>query len=203
MSRVAPVIVLNGGSSSGKTSIARCLQRLLAPTWMTFGVDDLVRALTGGDEVDNLVRAQQPGDGPVGMQGSIEFGSDGSMTIGDDFRRAEVSWYAGLAAMARSGSGLIIDEVFMSGGWSQKRLASALTGLPVVWVGVRCDPEVAAARERGRPDRVVGMARLQAARVHEGVVYDLTVDTTAASAIDCARVIASHPPVAEFSAIKR
>ena len=27
--RVKPVIVLNGGSSSGKTSIARCLQRLL------------------------------------------------------------------------------------------------------------------------------------------------------------------------------
>jgi chloramphenicol 3-O-phosphotransferase len=84
--RVKPVIVLNGGSSSGKTSIARCLQRLLGPTWMTLDVDDLIRALPGGD----------------------------------------------------------------------------------------------------------GMARLQAARVHEGVVYDLVVDTTAASAADCARTIASH-----------
>jgi hypothetical protein len=58
-------------------------------------------------------------------------------------------------------------------------VASALAGLPVVRVGVRCAPEVAAARERGRPDRVDGMARLQAGRVHEGVVYDLVVDTTA------------------------
>jgi chloramphenicol 3-O phosphotransferase len=62
----------------------------------------------------------------------------------------------------------------------------------VVWVGVRCDPEVAVAREHGRQDRIGGMARLQATRVHEGVVYDLVVDTTAASAADCARTIASQ-----------
>ena len=35
-----PVIVLNGGSSSGKSSIARQLQARLAPEpWLTFGVD--------------------------------------------------------------------------------------------------------------------------------------------------------------------
>ena len=119
------------------------------------------------------------------LRGSIEFGPDGSVTVGDDFRLAEASWYAGLAAIGRCATGLILDEVFMGGGSSQERLASALAGLPVVWVGVRCDAEVAAARERGRSDRIGGMARLQAARVHEGVVYDLVVDTAAASAADC------------------
>lgn len=186
------MIVLNGGSSSGKTSIARCLQRLLGPTWMTLGVDDLVRALPGGDKVNDLIRAQQDGDEPMGTEGSIEFGPDGSVTVGDDFRRAEASWYAGVATIGRCGTGLILDEVFMGGRSSQERLASALAGLPVVWVGVRCDREVAVAREHGRSDRVGGMARLQATRVHEGVVYDLVVDTTAASAADCARTIASH-----------
>ena len=186
------MIVLNGGSSSGKTSIARCLQRLLGPTWMTLGVDDLVWALPGGDEVDDLIRAQDDGDEPAGTEGSIKFGPDGSVTVGDDFRRAEASWYAGAAAIGRCGTGLILDEVFLGGRSSQERLSSALAGLPVVWVGIRCDPGVAAAREHDRPDRVTGMARLQAARVHEGVVYDLVVDTTAASAADCAGTIASH-----------
>jgi chloramphenicol 3-O phosphotransferase len=190
--RVEPVIVLNGGSSSGKTSIARCLQRLLGPTWLTLGVDDLIRALPGGNEVDDLIRAQRGGGEPVGTEGSIEIGPDGSVTVGDDFRRAEASWYAGVAAIGRCGTGLIVDEVFMGGRSSQERLASALAGLPVVWVGVRCDPEVAAAREHGRPDRVDGMARLQATRVHEGVIYDLVMDTSAASAADCARTIAAH-----------
>ncbi len=118
--RVKPVIVLNGGSSSGKSSIARCLQRLLGTTWLTLGVDDLVRALPGGDEVDDPIRAQKNGGGPVGAQGSIEFGSDGSVTVGDDFRRAEASWYAGLAAIGRCGTGLILDEVFVGGRSSQE-----------------------------------------------------------------------------------
>jgi len=190
---VNPVIVLNGGSSSGKTSIARSLQRLLGTTWMTLGVDDLIRALPGGDEIDDLVRAQNGGE-PVGTEGPVEFGPDGSVAVGDGFRRAEASWYAGLAAIGRCGTGLIIDEVFMGGRSSQERLASALQGLPVVWVGVRCAPEVAEVRERSRADRVAGMARLQATRVHQGVGYDLIVDTTATSAAECARTIAAHLP---------
>lgn len=159
---------------------------------MTLGADDLVRALPGGDEVDGLIRTNRDGDTSVSAEGSIVFGADGSVVVGDDFRRAEASWYAGLAAIGRCGTGLIIDEVFMSGASSQERLATALSGLTVVWIGVRCDPEVAAARERSRTDRVPGMARHQAERVHAGVVYDLVVDTTAASAADCARRIASH-----------
>jgi chloramphenicol 3-O phosphotransferase len=174
-----PVVVLNGGSSSGKSSIARCLQRLLGPTWLTLGDDDLVRALPGG-ESDNSATAP------------IEFGPDGSVTVGEDFRRAEAAWYAGLAAIGRCGTGLILDEIFLGGDASQQRLATALDGLPVAWIGVRCDPDVAAAREQRRPDRVTGMARQQASVVHENVHYDLVVDTTAATAADCARQIAGY-----------
>ena len=70
---------------------------------------------------------------------------------------------------------MIIDEVLMGGRSAQERLAAALSGVPVVWVRGQCDPDVAEARGRARLDRVPGMARLQAGRVHEGVVYDLVV----------------------------
>jgi chloramphenicol 3-O phosphotransferase len=36
------------------------------------------------------------------------------------------------------------------------------------------------------------MAARQAERVHEGVHYDVEVDTTARSAMDCAHIIAAH-----------
>lgn len=170
------VIVLNGGSSSGKSSIARALQGLLGPTWMTLGVDDLIRALPGGDQ-------------PLGNEPSIEIRPDGSVAVGDDFRRAEAAWYQGLAAIGNAGTGLIIDEVFLGGKSSQERLARELDGLAVLWVGVRCDPEVAAQREQHRPDRIVGMALSQAESVHDVVEYDLVVDTTYLSALDCARSI--------------
>jgi chloramphenicol 3-O phosphotransferase len=73
-------IVLNGGSSSGKSSLARCLQSRLGPGWLTLGVDDLIRALQGGDE-------------PNGAQPSFDFLADASISVSDDFCRAEAAWY--------------------------------------------------------------------------------------------------------------
>lgn len=146
---------------------------------MTLGVDDLIRALPRGGE-------------PSGAHPSIAFLADGSISVDDDFRRAEAAWYEGLAAIARSGVGVIIDEVFLGARASQEHLAHALSDLAVLWVGVHCDPEVATARERGRSDRIVGMARLQAEQVHQGVIYELVVDTTGASAEECASAVIAH-----------
>jgi chloramphenicol 3-O phosphotransferase len=175
------VIVLNGGSSSGKSSIAACLQRRLEGTWLTLGIDDLIRAISHG-----------PIDTTAG--GTLEFTPDGSVVVGGEFRRAEAAWCEGLAAMARAGDGvgIIIDEVFLAGGKSQARLRSALERLPTVWVGVRCQPEVAEARERKRADRHIGMARHQSERVHRGVAYDVVVDTSDTTADDCAQAIVAY-----------
>lgn len=46
-------------------------------------------------------------------------------------------------------------------------------------------------REIARGDRVIGMAAAQAAVVHQGVVYDLQVDTSHTEALECARAIAA------------
>jgi chloramphenicol 3-O phosphotransferase len=64
--------------------------------------------------------------------------------------------------------------------------------LRVLWVGVQCDSAVAAGREIARGDRVTGMAASQAGLVHQGVVYDLQVDTTRTEALECARAIAAR-----------
>ena len=62
----------------------------------------------------------------------------------------------------------------------------------MLWVGVRCDAEVAARRELERGDRVAGMAASQAAMVHRGVSYDMAVDTTRTGAQECALAIAAR-----------
>jgi chloramphenicol 3-O phosphotransferase len=170
------VIILNGGSSSGKTGIARCLQAVLPQPWLTFGADTLVEALPAA------LRASDEG---------IAFGPDGSVSTGDEFRLLDIAWALGVAAMARAGARVVVDEVFLGGPVSQQRWRTALTGLDVLWVGVRCDPEVAAGRETARGDRPSGMARSQAESVHRGVVYDLEVDTGRAEALACARTIAA------------
>lgn len=171
------VIVLNGGSSSGKSGIARCLQTVLADPWLTLGADVLVDAM------------------PASMRSSdagIEFAADGGVSVGPEFRALEAAWIEGVATMARAGARVVVDEVFLGGAESQRRWRRALGDLDVLWVGVRCDSVVAAGREIARGDRVVGMAASQADLAHRGVTYDLEVDTTDMEAMECAQVIAEH-----------
>ncbi|MCW7984663.1 chloramphenicol phosphotransferase [Streptomyces platensis subsp. clarensis] len=171
------VIVLNGGSSSGKSGIARCLQAVLPDPWLAVGVDTLIEAM------------------PVSMQTSdagIEFAADGGVSVGPEFRTLEAAWMAGVTAMANAGARIIVDEVFLGGAASQQRWQKALGGLDVLWIGVRCESTVAAGREIARGNRVKGMAVSQAEVVHQGVLYDLEVDTTHSESLECARTIAAQ-----------
>lgn len=94
------VIVLNGGSSSGTSTIARGLQATLAEPWLVLGADTLVDALP-----NSLRRA---GDG-------IGFAADGRVTTGKAFEALDLAWTRGVAAVARAGAHVIVDEVFLGG----------------------------------------------------------------------------------------
>jgi chloramphenicol 3-O phosphotransferase len=174
---VVQIIVLNGGSSSGKTEIARSLQAILPKPWIRLSVDDLVDALP-----PSLLDSDS----------GISFGQHGEVAVSGGFRDIEAAWMAGVAAMAKAGAGVIFDDVFLSGVASQERIRANLEGLEVLWVGVHCDPVVAAEREMARGDRVTGMAALQAEVVHKDVVYDIEVDTSHTQSLDCARLIAAR-----------
>jgi chloramphenicol 3-O phosphotransferase len=173
------MIVINGGSSSGKSGIVRCLQATLPDPWLAFGVDGFVESLPASLQVSET---------------GIAFDSDGSIAVGDEFRRLERAWTAGLVAMVRAGARIIVDDVFLGGAASQQRWVDSVGDLPVLWVGVRCSADVAAGRELARGDRITGMARQQAELVHQGVRYDVEVDTTHMESLDCAREIVRRLP---------
>ncbi len=61
-------------------------------------------------------------------------------------------------------------------------------GKPSVVIG---EGAVAAreARERRRGDRMIGLARWQFDRVHRGMAYDLELETSRATAMECAEAI--------------
>jgi chloramphenicol 3-O phosphotransferase len=171
------VIILNGGSSAGKSGIVRCLQAVLPEQWLAFGTDSFVEAM------------------PARMRssaGGITFAADGTVSVGPEFRALQRAWRLGIATMAREGARIIIDDVFLGGSGTQDEWREVLTDVSVAWVGVHCEPAVAAGRETARGDRVEGMAASQADLVHRGVVYDIEVDTTHAEALECARAIAEH-----------
>ncbi|MFI6655998.1 chloramphenicol phosphotransferase CPT [Streptomyces sp. NPDC050523] len=170
------VIVLNGGSSSGKSGIVRCLQAVLPEPWPAFAIDTFVGQL------------------PASLRDSlagIDFAPDGEVSVGAEFRTLEAAWRQGVAATARAGARILVDDVFLGGARSQDGWRTALDGLNVLWVGVHCAPGTAAGRELARGDRPPGMAGKQADLVHRGVTYDIEVDTTHTEALECARTIAA------------
>jgi len=170
------VVVLNGTSSAGKTSIAREFQELRAARrdcWIVFGIDDFIAKLPGqwiqvdawqGPFAEDGVRLDRDGD-------SARF------RIGELGRRLLSGYRRSIAEIARSGLNVVVDDVMIEHHeWGEWR--AALAGLSVLWVGVRCDVEVAVRREAERGDRARGLARSQAETVHRYPEYDLELDTT-------------------------
>jgi chloramphenicol 3-O phosphotransferase len=166
------IIVLNGTSSSGKTTLVRALQDRLPDPWIEIGIDRFVFALPKRylnqplwSEVFRYVRPDGRGDGPF----TIETGPLGERLVGGMHRTA--------AALAAGGLDLIVDHVLLEPGWLDE-MARLWASIPVLFVGVRCPLEVVIERERERRDRTIGQAEAQFAVVHSRGGYDVEVDTS-------------------------
>jgi chloramphenicol 3-O phosphotransferase len=155
------VLFLNGGASAGKTTLGRSLQSVLSDPWLLLGIDLLIWTLP--PEMIN---------DPEGL--SVR---EGVITRGLLFMSLYSGYQMAVAALARSGVNGLLDDLTLDGSDDQQRWNDALHGLDVIWVGVRCAPEIAAERAAGRGSRLPGTARHQAESVHEGVRYDFEVDT--------------------------
>jgi chloramphenicol 3-O phosphotransferase len=179
------VVVLNGTSSSGKTSLAQEFQELRAvrgECWVVFGIDEYLAKLPlQWVDVDTW-------QGPFGAHGICleRDGDDAHFRIGPVGRRLLAAFRGSVAQVARQGLNVVVDNVTIDGN-SWDEWCAALDGIPSVWVAVRCNVDVAERRELDRGDRALGLARTQAAIVHRDPDYDLEVDTTRASAVEVAR----------------
>jgi chloramphenicol 3-O phosphotransferase len=172
------VVVLNGTSSAGKTTIATAFRDRRAAVgdfWLLLGIDDVLSKLPAEwlDLGLPTGRGRQAADGlwfeatPAGQ----------ALRVGRLCRQLLHIYRSTVAAAAHAGLNVIVDDVVLDAQiWHDWQ--DALTGLDVVWVGVHCDLDVIEARERSRGDRPPGMARSQFATVHAAANYDLSFDTT-------------------------
>lgn len=173
---VVRVVVLNGAGGAGKSSIAKALQAMLDEPYLHVAMDAFLDMLPGRlwDHPDGFLLEDVGGDGPPTV--AIRTGPMGERLM-RGMRRA-------VATLARAGNDLIVDDVMEAADWADYE--RVLAGLDVTLVGVLCPLDVLEARERARGDRRVGFARWQVERVHEGLRYDLTVDSGSASPGACA-----------------
>jgi chloramphenicol 3-O phosphotransferase len=178
------MLMLNGTSSAGKTSIRTALQSLLDGPYLLAGMDTFFRMLPGrylwGPEWTQVLGAGTH-PGPIGQ------------TLVSGMHHA---W----AALLQRGNHRLVDHVLLEPDWIVE-CAALFAGLPAYLIGVYCPLLVAEQREQQRPDRAPGQARAHFDRVHQHGVYDLVVDTSITDASGCAHAIkhfldANVPPSA-------
>ena len=120
---------------------------------------------------------------------------DARIVPGPIGQRLATGMRAALAAFARAGNDVLVDDVFIDSEWLDGWRAE-LTDIEWLLVGVLAPLDVLEERERSRGNRIAGEARAQVDVVHRGIDYDLTVDTSRQSPDECARSIleALTPP---------
>lgn len=162
--KVGRIVVLNGPSSSGKTTLARNLQALSTS-------EAFLRV-----SLDSFRDMEPPG-----------YWSADARALWPSREEALCrSINAAAAIHARAGESVIVDHVLPAQAWSW--MAQDFAGLPVFLVGVRCAREELLRREQARGDRPAGLAASQG-RLHHNRIYDFELDTTHAGAPDCARIL--------------
>ncbi|WP_048440409.1 chloramphenicol phosphotransferase CPT family protein [Caenimonas sp. SL110] len=157
------VIVLNGTSSSGKSTLARLLQQGFEEPHLHVQLD--------------AFRAMEPPGYFDGLSPEVS-----ALRLAALCRAIN----AATAEYARHGQHVILDHVLPRQGWAY--LAQGLAGLPVYLVGVRCDLPQLQQREARRKDRPVGLAESQMS-MHDAVLYDFEIDTSKSSPQDCAQAV--------------
>jgi chloramphenicol 3-O phosphotransferase len=171
------VVLLHGTSSSGKTTVARAVQRLADEPWVRLGID----AFWGAIDERWMERGPRAVEGCAWME-------DAKIVPGPVGQRLAAGMRAALAAFARAGNDLIVDDVFVDPAWFDG-WQNELAGIEWLLVGVLAPLDVLEEREQARGNRILGEARAQVDVIHRGIEYDLTVDTSVQSPEECAGAI--------------
>jgi len=190
------IIILNGTPRSGKSSIVAVIQQTFDGVWMNLGVDRFMQMTPA---------RYLPGIGlrPGGERQDIEpllpilYGA----------------MYESIAAHSRLGLNVVVDvghhDAYAVPRGILPDCARRLSGLPVLFVGVRCPIEIIMERRRATwgagtaaDASVPQPVRLWQEAVHSPGIYDLEVDTSVLSPEACASVIRQHleqgPPPSAF-----
>lgn len=176
------VILVNGSSSAGKTTLCRALQVQIAEPYLVVGFDDFIfmsapRYYRGADTGRQTERDAFTA---LGVEMAITSPPGGPPSavakFGPVFRRLLDAMAPAVRTLVDGGNKVIFDHVLHDEAMHQSCL-KAFAGLDVFKVGVTCALDILEARERARGDRVLGRARGLADVVHGFLGYDVTVDT--------------------------
>ena len=151
---MASILFIHGASSSGKSTLARAVQRRISAPFWHISIDHLrdsgllpLDRVKAGDFDWKAMRAP----------------------FFDGFHRS-------LAAYASAGNNLILEHILDTPGWHEE-LAVLFAPYDVLFIGLHTDLEELKRREVARGDRPLGSAEEDFQTIHKGLSYDLELSS--------------------------
>jgi chloramphenicol 3-O phosphotransferase len=159
------IVLLNGTSSSGKTSLAKAMQNAARSQYLHLQL--------------NAFRDMEP----VGY-----FNPAQPELVALRVAALCRAMYAAVLEFAAHGQDIIFDHVLSPDAW--RYFFEDFEGVESLHlIGVHCPIEELARRERARGDREPGLAQSQIGSVHRDRSYDFEVDTSRAAPAECAGLV--------------
>jgi chloramphenicol 3-O phosphotransferase len=152
------IILLNGASSSGKSTLARALQAALPLPFWTYSIDNLRAANVLPHDRIKSSEFHWPTLRPAFFEG----------------------FHNSIPAFASAGNNLIVEHIIEQAEWMTS-LQQLLDGFDVFFVGVHCPLPELERREVERGDRRIGEAKLDFETTHQFCSYDVEVESTVPS----------------------
>ena len=152
------VIILNGASSSGKSTLARALRQALDEPFLYVSSDQFVAS--------GMLPERRDDEGPFSWWNEMR-------------PRFFKGFHRCLPALAGAGNDLLVEHVIEFRTWRES-LSRLLADFDVFLVGVHCDLAEIDRRERERGDRWIGEGRshVETDGIHTFGPYDFEVDTS-------------------------
>lgn len=169
------IVILNGPSSVGKSSIQKKVQELFTEPYLRMGLDDLAFLPARYISINGPV---PPADQGIWLDTTQK---DGRRIVTIHYGEVGQKMIKGIhrtfAAFAATGNNIIVDYILYDAAWLQD-LAHTLKDYKVYFIGVHAPLSVIEEREIARGDRLLGHARSHYEDVHKGLMYDLEIDSS-------------------------
>ena len=144
------IILLNGASSAGKSTLALALQRRLPQPFWHYSMDHLrVAKVLPWERIESGEFPWRPTQREQFFEG----------------------FHNSIPAFAAAGNNLIVEHIVETADW-MRRLLALLQNFDVFFVGVHCPLDELERRERQRGDRRIGEARADFEVTHTFGRYD-------------------------------
>ena len=175
------MIVLNGTSSAGKTTFARALQENSQHHFLRVGIDQMIEMMP--ERVNSWTGEENTGGfslKKVSLEGEP---TAYAVELGPFAHKVRKTFREVVRTMALEGHFLIVDDVYF-GKEEVVRWKEALEGIRTLYVGLKVPLDVLEQREKARGDRMIGSARGLYALIHEGISYDVEIESPTESLSD-------------------